>query len=143
MELALGGDALALKLCLDRLMAPVRERAVEVALPPWRSAADLAPVMGALTAAAGRITPGEGAQLAGMVETAMRAIEASDFEQRLAGIDSQYGSGPRGRLQTRPGRRARRRQGSRGLPAPRIDTGQSRIDNSTVARAAIVKRRAR
>jgi hypothetical protein len=88
-ERALAGDALALKLCLDRIMAPIRESAVRVALPPLHSAADLAGVMGAVTAAAadGRITPGQGSQLAQMVETAMRAIESSDCEKRLQQVE--------------------------------------------------------
>src|SRR5215813_10066237 len=46
-ELALAGDAAALRLCLDRTVAPRRERPVEVALPPIDSAADL---MGAIKA---------------------------------------------------------------------------------------------
>ena len=90
-ERALAGDALALKLCLDRIMAPIRESAVRVALPPLHSAADLAGVMGAVTAAAadGRITPGQGSQLAQMVETAMRAIESSELEERLKQVEDQ------------------------------------------------------
>ena len=35
-ELALGGDPTALRLCLDRLIAPHRERLVPLALPPMR-----------------------------------------------------------------------------------------------------------
>jgi hypothetical protein len=40
-ELALAGDPAALRLCLDRTVAPRRERSVELALPPIRSAADI------------------------------------------------------------------------------------------------------
>jgi hypothetical protein len=84
-ELALGGDPTALRLCLNRTVAPRRERAVRPALPRLDSAADLAAIMRAITAAAveGRITPGEAHMLAQIVATAMRAIEASDFEERL------------------------------------------------------------
>jgi hypothetical protein len=42
-ELALGGDASALRLCLERSVGPRRGRPVELALPAIRSAAEAAP----------------------------------------------------------------------------------------------------
>src|ERR1700693_2926327 len=53
-EMAYAGDALGLRLCRDRTIAPRRERPEPVALPPVRSAADLAPAMGAVAAAVAR-----------------------------------------------------------------------------------------
>ena len=53
-ELALGGNPLALRLCLERTIAPRRERPEPVALPPLRSTADLAPAVGAVAAAVAR-----------------------------------------------------------------------------------------
>ena len=50
-ELALGGDPTALRLCLDRLIAPHRERPMSLALPPMREPADLAASMEAIAAA--------------------------------------------------------------------------------------------
>src|ERR1044071_5621351 len=41
-ERALEGSDLALKLCLDRILAPCRERTVQFALPAIESPADLA-----------------------------------------------------------------------------------------------------
>ena len=84
-ELALGGDALAVRLCLDRIIAPRRDRPVALALPPIDSIADLAGAMTALATAAahGAITPGEAADFAQVVETIVRAIDAADFERRL------------------------------------------------------------
>jgi hypothetical protein len=41
-ELALAGDAAALRLCLDRLLPPRRERPVAVALPPLHGPGDAA-----------------------------------------------------------------------------------------------------
>src|SRR5258708_272852 len=40
-ELALGGDPTALRLCLDRIVMPRRERAVQLMLPEVRDAADM------------------------------------------------------------------------------------------------------
>ena len=88
--LALGGDALALRLCVERIIAPCRGRPVELALPPIDSVADLAPTMAAIAAAAasGAITPGEAAQFARLVETFGRAIDATDFDRRLRSLEA-------------------------------------------------------
>jgi hypothetical protein len=88
-ELALAGDPAALRLCLDRTVAPRRERAVELALPPIRSADDILAAIKVVSGAVGRgaITPGEGFTLSQMIETFLRAIEASDFEGRLRELE--------------------------------------------------------
>jgi hypothetical protein len=88
-ELALAGDPAALRLCLDRAVAPRRERSVELALPPIRSAAD---ILGAIKVVAGAvgcgaITPGEAVALSQMIETFLRAIDAGDFENRLRHLE--------------------------------------------------------
>jgi hypothetical protein len=74
-----------LRLCLDRLIAPHRERLVPLALPRMRNPADLASVMEAITAAVARgvLAPGEAAELAKVVETCIRSIETRDFDSRL------------------------------------------------------------
>ena len=41
-EPALAGDPAALRLCLERIVGPYRERAVEFTMPPIRNAPDLA-----------------------------------------------------------------------------------------------------
>ncbi len=84
-ELALAGDAAALRLCLDRIVAPRRERAGELAMPPIRGPADVAGAMGAIVDAAARglITLGEAAQLAQLIETVIEAIGTTDFDRRL------------------------------------------------------------
>lgn len=88
-ELALSGDPTAMRLCLERILPPCRERAVKFALPSIASAADIAPAMKAVTAALadGVITPGEGEAIARIVDTFVRAIETSDFERRLKVIE--------------------------------------------------------
>ena len=88
--LALDGDALALRLCLDRVIAPRRDRPVQFALPPIADIADVANAMAAITAAVaeGAITPGEGAEVAKVVDAYIRAIEASDFDRRLKALEA-------------------------------------------------------
>jgi hypothetical protein len=84
-DLALDGNEAALRLCLDRLIAPRRERSVHFALPPLETAGDIAKAMIAVTEAVadGRLTPGEAFLLSQSVGTFLRAIDARDFEQRL------------------------------------------------------------
>jgi hypothetical protein len=63
-ELALGGDTVALRFCLERIYLPRKDRPVTFPLPPITSARDAADVMGAVAeaVAAGRITPSDAAE---------------------------------------------------------------------------------
>lgn len=89
-ELALGGDTIALRLCLDRILPPRRERPMSFELPRLLSAADTVAAMAAITAAvaAGEILLGEAAELAKLVETFVKAIEANELEQRLRALEA-------------------------------------------------------
>jgi len=88
-ELADAGDPTALKLVLERIVAPRRERAVRFRLPRIDGPADIARAMGAVTAAVaqGALTPGEAEALAQVVATFMQAIETSDFAHRLEALE--------------------------------------------------------
>jgi hypothetical protein len=88
-ELALAGEAAALRLCLERVIPPRRGRPVQLQVPPVQGAADLGSTMAAITTAAieGSITPGEAAELAHVVEIFVRAVETSDFETRLQQLE--------------------------------------------------------
>ena len=78
-ELALAGDPTALRLCIERILPPCRERAVRFELPPIENAADVSVAMNAVTSALSRgiITPGEGERIANVVETFARAIDTT------------------------------------------------------------------
>ena len=88
-ELALEGNTAALRMCLDRLMVPRRDRAVPLAMQRVRDAGDLAPAMAAIMTAAGRgeISPGEGLGYARLVDVLLKAIDAHGFEQRLQELE--------------------------------------------------------
>jgi len=89
-ELALSGDQQALRLCLERILGPCRERAVEFTMPAIRGADDLAGAMAAVadTAAQGTVTPREAMQLGHVVEAYVRAVEATEFERRLKALET-------------------------------------------------------
>ena len=88
--LALDGNAAAMRLCFDRIIAPRRARPVHLDLPPIAEPADIAAAMAAITAAVaeGAITPAEGAEVGMVVETYLRALEASDFDRRLKALEA-------------------------------------------------------
>ena len=50
-ELALEGDPMALRLCIERILPACRERPVRFALPPIESADDVSAAMNAVTSA--------------------------------------------------------------------------------------------
>jgi hypothetical protein len=84
-ELAKQGDLVALRLCLERIVPPRRERPVDVTLPAMNSADDASKVMGAITAAVanGELTPSEAAELSRVIEGYVKAYEATEIERRL------------------------------------------------------------
>src|ERR1700737_5497363 len=62
-ELALGGDPTAMRLCIERILPQCRERTVKFVLPPIESAARIAPAMKGAPPPlpGGMLTPGEAA----------------------------------------------------------------------------------
>ena len=88
-EMALDGDPTAMRLCMERVLPPCRERTVEFSLPPIEgtrngetsgpSPREIAWTMDAVTAALaqGELTPGEAEKIAGVVDTFVRAIETT------------------------------------------------------------------
>ena len=86
-ELALAGDPTALRLCIERIVPPCRERPVKFTLPPIENAADIAAAMNAVTAALARgiITPGEAERIANVVDTFARAIATT--KRRESAVD--------------------------------------------------------
>ena len=88
-ELALEGDRSALRMCLDRVLPPRRERYVNFNLPPMKSVEDSVHAMNAIAdaVASGDITVGEAAEIGKFVESFVKVIEARDFERRLTDLE--------------------------------------------------------
>jgi hypothetical protein len=87
-ELALSGDPIALKLCLDRILPPRRERAVVLDLPTLRTPGDAGEVSAAILAAVttGQLTLGEASELAKLVAVHVAALESSERYENMAPI---------------------------------------------------------
>ncbi|WP_431855310.1 DUF5681 domain-containing protein [Azospirillum sp.] len=89
-DMAKEGDSVALRLVLERVLPPRKERPVAFQMPVMNAAEDAAKAMAALVAAvaAGDLTPTEGSALAGMVETFRRTLETTELERRLAALEA-------------------------------------------------------
>lgn len=88
-EMALDGDTVAMRLCLDRI-APVRkDRPITFTLPPIESTADLPRATGALleAVAAGELTPAEASDISKAVDAHVKALEVTDLHVRLTRLE--------------------------------------------------------
>ncbi|MBI3248794.1 MAG: hypothetical protein HYZ50_20015 [Deltaproteobacteria bacterium] len=91
-ELALGGDVTALRLCLERILPPRKQRPVRLALPATESAQDVLAAMTTVIAetAAGHLTPDEGTAFASLLERQRQMIDTAELEGRLEELSVRY-----------------------------------------------------
>jgi len=88
-ELGLKGDITALRLCLDRLAPPRRDRHVSFELPKIENAKYAA---GAITAmleavAAGDLTPSEASEVTKLLDTYVKVFEAVEIAERVERLE--------------------------------------------------------
>jgi len=102
-ERALAGDVLALRLCLERICPPRRERHIRIELPETTDARSISGAFAALlrAVAAGEVEPGQAARLAQMLEAHRRVIETEMLEQRIAELEEKMPSGKASTFPTR------------------------------------------
>tara|TARA_B100000315_G_C14532625_1_gene566970 strand:+ start:851 stop:1276 length:426 start_codon:yes stop_codon:yes gene_type:complete len=89
-DMALGGDTVALRLCLERICPPRKDRLISFEMPSIKVASDMVQAIGAtLEAVSNRdITPSEGRELAAMIEIQRRAIETEELEARITKLET-------------------------------------------------------
>jgi hypothetical protein len=94
-DAALGGDMTAMRLCLERLCPPRKDRPITFSLPGMSSAKDAANAMaGILEAVAdGDITPDEAGSVASIIEQYRRTLETSELESRLQALEQATSKG--------------------------------------------------
>ena len=80
---------MALRLCLDRIAPPRKDAPVEFTLPRMTTARDAAQAAGAVLQAVseGDLTPTEGAQVMGLVDSYRRTLEVTELEARVAALE--------------------------------------------------------
>ena len=88
-DMALAGDTVALKLCLERIYPARKDRPVTFALPPVGTPRDVADLMAAVIAAvgAGHVTPGEGAEVSKMMDAFVKAYQTAELNDRVACVE--------------------------------------------------------
>jgi hypothetical protein len=87
--LAKAGDMQALKLCMDRIVPPRRDRPVTFTLPRVEGPADAASAMAAIleAAAQGDLTPIEAGELAKLLDVYVRTVETNELAKRIEQLE--------------------------------------------------------
>jgi hypothetical protein len=96
-ERAKAGDSVALRLAMERILPPTRERAIRIDLPSVASVADLPNTLGRILAAvaAGELRPSDGQVLCAMVAAQRQAFETVEIADRLADLERRLEETPR------------------------------------------------
>jgi hypothetical protein len=92
-EMALDGDTTAMRLVMDRIMPPRKDRPVMFSMPKLETAGDAVKAMAALAEAVanGDITPGEAGELSKLVDGFTKAVELHEIQQRLDKLEAAQG----------------------------------------------------
>ena len=88
-ELALAGDVAALKLCLDKVAPPRRDRPIEITMERIETAADACSAISDLieAVAAGELAPSEADAVATLIEKRARLAELHELEARIRRLE--------------------------------------------------------
>jgi hypothetical protein len=89
-NMALAGDTHALKICMDRLVSPIREDFISVSIPKIAGPDDCTSAQAAVlnAVAAGEMLPTEGTVLSGLINAQRLAYETSHLAKQLASIEA-------------------------------------------------------
>jgi hypothetical protein len=89
-QLSKKGNVLALRLCLERLLPPRKDRTIDLELRPTPTAQDLPlqyqDIIRAV--AEGRISPAEGESLAAILSHHTHALETAEYDRRMLELES-------------------------------------------------------
>jgi hypothetical protein len=85
MELAMAGDITALRLCMERLLPPRKDRPIHLLLPPIDNVQQISLAMTTVSAAIGEgeITPMEGEVLSNILAAHKDVLVTADLERRM------------------------------------------------------------
>ena len=88
---ALDGDILAIRLILDRIAPARKDLSVTFTMPAMKGPEDAVTAMNAIlqAVAEGEVTPSEASELAKLVDTFVKVLEANELAQRLTAVERQ------------------------------------------------------
>ena len=89
-EMALAGDTVALRLCLDRLAPARKDSPITVELPAIRTAKDTVEASAALleSVSAGEVTPDEAGRVMALLTAHKALVETGDLEARISALET-------------------------------------------------------
>ncbi|MGI9072564.1 MAG: hypothetical protein ACR2JB_14920 [Bryobacteraceae bacterium] len=93
-EMAKAGDTTAIRLCLERLLPPARDRGIRISLPVIKSTGDVLSAIGEVlqSVATGELTPMEAQNVAGLLESYRRTAETTAIEERITELEKRITS---------------------------------------------------
>jgi hypothetical protein len=99
-DLALTGDITALRLCLDRILPPRKDRLVSFEMPKINNAQDARAASAALldAVASGNITPSEASEVGKLIDAYVKTIELTEVLARLDKLEASSND-PKRRIQ--------------------------------------------
>jgi hypothetical protein len=79
----------ALRLCLERVLPPRRDRPVAFEMPAIETATDAMNVSTALVQAVGRgeLTPAEAGEIGSLIQAHLKVLEVAELERRIAALE--------------------------------------------------------
>jgi hypothetical protein len=88
-HMALQGNTIAMRLCMERLLPVRRQRVLEFKLPPTKTMADLSAASETVVRGVSRgvLTPGEGQAFTVMLDGRRRMIETEELDARLRTLE--------------------------------------------------------
>lgn len=88
-QMALDGDASALKICLERLYPTQKDSPVSFLLPELKSSQDASGALATIVAdvSAGDLTPIEAQSIAALIETYRKTLETTELETRIKQLE--------------------------------------------------------
>ena len=88
-DLAKGGETIALRLCLERIYPKPKGEHLKVKLPPINSIEDIAPAIAKIfqMIGDGKVTVEQGKTLAGIAATQGNILEMAELERRIAALE--------------------------------------------------------
>ena len=88
--MALEGDSVALRLCMDRIAPPPKDAAVTFSMPTMNNALDASKAAGSVLSAVseGELTPIEATRVMGLIDSYRRTLELTEIEERLRVLEA-------------------------------------------------------